>query len=82
MATAKKTTKKTTTNAGADTTEKVGAAETTAATKTAAKKTAAKTTATKATAAKRTFMPPMEKESKLKQESISRIQEKMRLFAI
>ena len=54
MATAKKTTKKTTTNAGADTTEKVGAAETTAATKTAAKKTAAKTTATKATAAKRT----------------------------
>ena len=30
MATAKKTTKKTTTNAGADTTEKVGAAETTA----------------------------------------------------
>ena len=54
MATAKKTTKKTTTNAGADTTEKVGAAETTTATKTAAKKTAAKTTATKATAAKRT----------------------------
>ena len=41
MATAKKTTKKTTTNVGVDTTEKVEATETTTATKTAVKKTAA-----------------------------------------